>query len=64
MDWLFEILKQVPALVVLVWLVNRFLSHLSDRDRTLQDITAVIAAVKEAIVKCEKPERREEEAVR
>ena len=34
-SWALDILKQVPALVVLVWLVHKFMSHLSARDKVL-----------------------------
>ncbi len=35
-----EILKQVPALAVLAWLVTRFLNEIGKRDEVLKDLSA------------------------
>lgn len=35
-DWVQEAAKQIPALIVLVWIVWKFLSHLQSRDDFLR----------------------------
>ena len=37
-DIVIEVVKQAPALIVLVWLVRHFLAHLQKRDEVLKEL--------------------------
>ena len=48
MEWAIEILKQVPALCILTWLVTKFLAHLTARDKVLKEISTACHDVQTA----------------
>ena len=57
-DLLIDLAKQVPSLVVLVFLVMRFLSHLSERDesmaRVITENTKMLGRAAEAMEQMER----------
>ena len=58
MDWLIEAAKQVPALSVLVWVVNRFLGYMKTRDAVIAD------SLKEISGQCHEQQREATAATR
>ena len=48
-DWVVQLIKQIPALIVLAWIVREFLRHSSSQLKVLSELTSAIKAMSDKI---------------
>ena len=48
-DWVVQLIKQIPALIVLAWIVREFLRHSSSQLQVLSELTSAIKTMSDKI---------------